>query len=225
MTARATDRLSACQKDGPGPGGPTGTPEKAVRTGRQKRAGSTKPPFAYFSLLFFLMVCTFLDWVPVYGSTLQLRMQDNLLSLDAVDADLSAVLQRLGETAGIDFKFSKALDKKVTLQLSDVRLESALKRILKGLNYATVYSVAGNGGSNSISAVYIYGRQKGGSTRTGQPVVDDKRAQHRISDYEKRIRVVQQRLEKVERDSPVGRRYQKEIENYQRLIDRLKLRK
>jgi len=47
----------------------------------------------------------------------------------------------------------------------------------------------------------------------------------RISDYEKRIEVVQKRLQEVPPDSPAGRRYPKEIENYQRLAERLKLQK
>jgi len=170
------------------------------------------------------MICTYPNWAPVYGSTLQLHVTDNLMSLEAVDADLSTILQRLSEDAGIEFKFPNELDKKITLQLSDVRLEVALKRILKGLNYATLYSLAPSGDSTRISAVYIYGKQKGG-TDTSESIMSDRGAQHSISDYEKRISVVQKRLDQVGRDSQQGRRYQKEIENYRRLIERLKRQK
>ncbi len=134
---------------------------------------------------------------------------------------MGTILQRLGLAAGIDFKFPKELEIKITLQLSGVGLETALQRILRGLNYATVYSVTGSGEANSISAVYIYGKHKAGA-RTSQSISREPEVQHSTSDYEKRIRVVQQRLDKLERDSPAARRYQKEIEIYQRLIDRLK---
>jgi len=221
MKAQSTERLSARKMDPAGPSRLACAPKRAACISRQKAASCTKPPVAYLLVFLFLMSCTFLHWVPVYGSTLQLHVQDNLLSLEAADADLSAILQRLGEAAGIDFKFPKELEKKITLQISDVRLETALKRILKGLNYATVYSVAASGDSSRISAVYIYGKHKGGS-RASQSTIRESEAQHSISDYEKRIRVVQQRLDRVGRDSQAGRRYQEEIENYQRLIERLR---
>ena len=224
MTAQWTERLSAGQEDTSGPGRHVCLPERASHSSRQRGAGSARPIGAYFLAALILMICAVWHWTPVYGSTLQLHMQDNLLSLSAADADLSAILQRLGEAAGIDFKFPKDVERKITLQFSDVRLETALKRILKGLNYATVYSSAGSGDSPRISAVYIYGIKKGGD-RTGQSIVPEKPAQHSISDYEKRVKVVQKLLDRVGRDSQAGRRYQKEIENYQRLIERLKRQK
>lgn len=223
MTAQSTERLSARKMDTPGPSRQPCAPKRAARISRQKAASCTKSPVAYFLVFLFLMICTFLHWAPVYASTLQLHMRDNLLSLEAVDADLSNVLQRLGEAAGIDFRFPKELEIKITLQLSDVRLETALKRILKGLNYAMVYSGAGGEDSKTICAVYIYGKHKGGAR--SQSTINETGAQHSISDYEKRVRVVQKLLDGVEPDSPAARQYKKEIENYQRLIERLKLQK
>lgn len=224
MTAPWTERLSAGPRDTPGPSRQACTPKRAVHSGRQRAAGSARPLGAYFLAVLILMIWTLVHWAPVYGSTLQMQMQDNLLSLRAEDADLSTILQRLSETAGIDFKFPKDVEKKITLQFSDIRLETALKRLLKGLNYATVYSAAGSGDSTRICAVYIYGKKKGGD-RTGQFIAHEKPAQHSISDYEKRVQVVQKLLEKAGRDSRAGRFYQKEIENYQRLIERLKRQK
>jgi len=171
------------------------------------------------------MICGFSHWDLVYGSTLQLGMHDGLLSLNAADADLSGVLQRLGEAAGFDFRLPKDLQrKKITLQLSDVGIETALKRILEGLNYATVYSVDDKGDDTRIVAVYIYGKHEGG-VRTGQAAPSESVPGRSIGDYEKRIAVVQKLLREVPPDSPAGRRYQKEIENYQRLVERLKLKK
>jgi hypothetical protein len=207
-----------------GADGLSSVPKKAARIRRPRAAGPPNHPIAYFWVSFLLMICGFFHWTPVYGSTLHLDMHDNLLSLKAVDADLSIVLQRLSEAAGIDFRLPRELQQKITLQLSDVRLEAGLKRILKGLSYATVYSVAVKGDTARISAVYIYGQQKGGS-QANQSSGTESQPGRSIGDYEKRIKVVQERLQRVPPDSPAARRYQNEIENYQRLVERLKLQK
>lgn len=224
MAAQATEPFYAYQKASQSASRQAFAPKKAAPNRRQKGGKPKQSEAACFMVSLILITCALLHWAPVYGATLQLDVHDNLLSLSAEDSDLSSILQRISEATGIDFRFPIDLQKKITLKISDVRLETALKRILKGLNYATVYSVAGSGDPARISTVYIYGKQKGGTrtTRNSQPSVGEGPGQHRISDYERRIQVVQRRLDRVAPDSPAGRRYRKEIENYQRLIERLK---
>ncbi len=224
MATQAAGNILNCQGDSADPGGRGLAPTRAARIRGQNAAGSPKSPIVFFLVFYFLLACGLFRLVPVYGSALQLKMHDDLLSLSAVEVDLDRVLQRLSEATGIDFRLSKDLNKKVTLQLSDVRLETALKRILEGLNYAMVYSVARNGDAARISEIYIYGkREKGGRISPSAP--PEEMPGRRISDYEKRIEVMRQRLQEASPDSPAGRRYQKAIENYQRLVEKLKLQK
>ena len=220
LPVQAIEYYPAYQKDSASASRLTLAPMCSGGRGRQKNAGSGKCSVAPILFSILLVICTLCHGTPVYGSTLQLEMHDHMLSLKAADADISGILQRLSQVAGIAVRFPKALQKKITLSLSDVGLETALKRILKGINYATVYSVPDNGDMARVSAVYIFGKQKA-VIRTRQAILREQRIQNRIRSYEKHIRSVQQRMSRVPQDSPAAQRYQRQIRNYRRIIERL----
>jgi hypothetical protein len=130
-------------------------------------------------------------------------------------------LLKLNEKAGIFVRFPSALQKKITLKLSDVTVEKALSTILKGLNYATVYSMPIGAEKAQVSEVHIFSSYKG-RARSQKSAKRIRQIENRIKSYEKRIRSTQQRLESVSQDSAAGKRYQRQIRNYKRTVERLK---
>jgi hypothetical protein len=154
------------------------------------------------------------------GSTLNVQFSGNRLNLSAVDADIQSILLRISEETGIFIQFPLALKKKMSLTLSDIKLEKALKRLLKGLNYATVYSISNDTHTVHVSKVYIFEAYKE-TAQSRRLARMQRQNQIRINQYEKRIASIKRRLEKVPQDGPVGRRYRRQIQNYQKRIDRL----
>lgn len=154
------------------------------------------------------------------GSTLKVQFRDNRLNLSAVDADIQSILLRISEETGIFVRFPQALKKKMSLTLSNIKLEKALKRLLKGLNYATVYSISNDTNTIQVSKVYIFEAYKE-TAQSRRLARIQRRNQSRINRYEKQIASIKRRLEKVPRDGPASRRYRRQIQNYQKRIDRL----
>jgi hypothetical protein len=154
------------------------------------------------------------------GSTLQLKFRDNRLSISADEADIQTVLLRLSEETGIFIRFPKALRKKLSISLSAVTLENALKSILKGINYATVFSVSDNKDNIQVSKVYIFKGYKE-TARTRRLARRERLNRNRINQYKKRIASIQRRLDKVSPNSAAARRLNNQKRNYQKSIDRL----
>lgn len=154
------------------------------------------------------------------GSSLQLKFRDNRLSISADHADIQTVLLRVSEETGIFVRFPKALQKKISVTLSAVTIENALKSILKGLNYATVFSVSDNKDKIQVSKVYIFKGYKE-TARTRRLARRERQNRSRIGRYKKRIASIQRRLDKVSHNSMAARRLENQIRNYQKRIDRL----
>jgi hypothetical protein len=154
------------------------------------------------------------------GSTLQLKFRDNRLSISANHADIQTVLLRFSEETGIFVRFPKALQRKISINLSAVTPENALKSILKGLNYATVFSVSDSENKIRVSKVYIFKGYKE-TARTRRLERRERQNRNRINQYKKRIASIQRRLDKVSHNSAAERRLKRQIQNYQKAIDRL----
>jgi hypothetical protein len=182
-----------------------------------------KPIPTYFIYIFFIVLSSYLLSHPAAtaGSRLQLDFRDKLINLSADNADLQNILLKLNEKTGIFVRFPSMLQKKITLKLSGVTVEKALSTILKGLNYATVYSKTTGADKTQVSEVHIFSAYKG-RTRSRQSARHIRQIENRIRSYEKRIRRAQQRLERVSQNSSAGKRYQRQISNYQKTIERLK---
>jgi hypothetical protein len=169
--------------------------------------------------LSFLLLCP----IEVRGSTLKIEFEKNALSVTTKDADMKAVLLRLSKEAGIAVWFPKTLDKKLTIQFSDIRLEKALKAILKGLSYATIYSRSGKNAKARISEVHVFTRSKK-RTAIRPATGKSSRIERRISRYEKSVELAKEKLDRAASGSALEKRYQRQIRSYQRTIDRLKRR-
>jgi ribosomal protein L24 len=154
------------------------------------------------------------------GSALQLQFRENRLSISADDADIQTVLLRVSEETGIFIRFPKALQKKISITLSSVTLEHALKSLLKGLNYATVFSISENEDKIRISKVYIFKGYKE-TARTRRLARRERQNRNRINQYKKRIESIQRRLNDVSNNSAAARRLKRQLQNYQKQIDRL----
>jgi hypothetical protein len=79
------------------------------------------------------------------------------LTLDAKNATIGELLETLARTAGIDIFVAKGFQtagQTITLQISGEPLEEAIRRILRGYNYAAIYEKEGN--DFRIAALKIY---------------------------------------------------------------------
>lgn len=182
-----------------------------------------KPIPTCFIYLSFIVLSSYLLSHPAAaaGSRLRLEFRNNLINLSADNADLQNILLKLNEKTGIFVRFPSALQKKISIELSGVTVEKALPTILKGLNYATVYSMPIGADKAQVSEVHIFSAYKG-RARSRQSARRIRQIENRIKSYEKRIRQAQQRLERVSPNSAAGKRHQRQIRNYQRTVERLK---
>jgi hypothetical protein len=88
--------------------------------------------------------------------------KDGRLTLDADQAPLSQLLEIISKSAGVDIFVSKSFNSgNVSIQVTNQPLEDALKSMLRGYNYAAVYTKEGD--KFRITALKIYNEgQQGG---------------------------------------------------------------
>lgn len=172
--------------------------------------------FAAF-ILILLLLCPAMAW----GSTLQMDYEDKKLSLSTKDADLKNILLRLSREVGIGVWFPESLNKRLTVELSGVSLERALKAILKGVSYATIYSRSRKTSKIRISEVHVFKESKR-KTTIRRSAGNSHRIESRINYYEKRLKSAQDKLYRAESGSALERRFQRQIRSLERTISRLK---
>ncbi|MGA8178462.1 MAG: hypothetical protein WB792_00280, partial [Desulfobacterales bacterium] len=93
---------------------------------------------------------------------------------------------KLSAKTGIYVKFPSSLDKQITTQLVHVSLRKALSEILKGTNYAIIYSGSGKNQA-VVSKVFVYAKAKK-SMISGRSIQQENMIASRIRAYEKRVR-------------------------------------
>ena len=75
------------------------------------------------------------------GDRPEVSYSDGLLSVKAVNAPFLPVLESIAKAAGVEIFVSRDLKPgDISIQFADEPLEEALKRVLRGLSYAAVYS-------------------------------------------------------------------------------------
>jgi hypothetical protein len=72
----------------------------------------------------------------------------------ANDAYLKNVLFKLAEKSNFYIQVPVSLNKKITINKKEISLRDALRKLLKGLNHAIVYSVSSKKQA-TISEVYV----------------------------------------------------------------------
>lgn len=81
------------------------------------------------------------------------------LSVTAVDVQLATLMQAVGERTGIQVRIAPELDHRVSTTFEGVPLREALRRILQGLVWVTIYAPQGSAGAPAAPReVRIYGR-------------------------------------------------------------------
>jgi hypothetical protein len=153
------------------------------------------------------------------GGIIQLNYNNNLLTLTAEKADLKNILLRLSDEAGVYVNYPNNLKKHVTLELSKVSLDRAIKKILKGINHAVIYSFSKKDQNSEVSRIYIF--QKAKSTALSRR---EQQTANSIKNYEKRIESLKERLSNLDENSRRGKSYLRQIKSYEDRIEKLKER-
>jgi len=168
----------------------------------------------------YLICVTSLSFAQMVNPNPQIDYQNNLLSLSAQKADLKDVLLKLSAKTGIYVKFPSTLKKQITTKMFHVPLNKALSKILKGTNYAIIYSGSGKNQA-VVSKVFVYTKAKRPMI-SGRSIQQENIIASRIRAYEKRVRLMNKKLSQLDKNSRIGRRYSRQISAYENIIENLK---
>jgi predicted RNase H-like nuclease (RuvC/YqgF family) len=148
--------------------------------------------------------------------------KNNLLTISAQDADLKNVLLRLADKTGVYVRFPGSLKKQITIKISGLSLEETLSRLLKGINYALVYS--GSRKNRAIvSEVFVFKKLER-SRISSRTRVRERQLSHRIRYYERRLESLRKKLSKVNKNTRQGKSYLRQIKSYEKTLENLKKR-
>jgi predicted RNase H-like nuclease (RuvC/YqgF family) len=169
--------------------------------------------------LIFLAHWTIVNSLNAQSSDQKLRItyKNDLLAISAEDADLQNVLLKLADKTNIYVSFPASLEKKVTIIISGISLRDALKRLLKGLSYAVIYS-GPDKNQTSISKVFVFKKSKTSTQASG----GETRIADIIRTYERQIESLKKNLLNVDENSRQGKSYQRNIMVLEKRIERLK---
>lgn len=100
--------------------------------------------------LVIIFVCSSLLAAP------KVSLKDDKISISVKDESLSSVLYSISQATGIEIYIAEDVPlKPISIDLSNMPIEEAFKRILKGYNYATVHERYKGGWK--VSAINVYG--------------------------------------------------------------------
>ena len=177
----------------------------------------------FLQLFIFVMyvtcVTSFSD-AQTFNSNLHIDYKNNLLTITAQRADLKNVLLELSDKTGIYVGYPSSLNKQITTELSRVPLDKALAKILKGTNHVIVYSGSGKNRA-SVSKVYVY-RKSESSRISGSSMPREDLITGRIRSYENRIKLLNKKLSRMDKNSRLGKRYLRQVRSYEKIIENLK---
>lgn len=146
------------------------------------------------------------------------------ISISAQNADIKTVLAAIARETKIFIRFPQTLKKQITMELSAVSVRKALRRILKGQDYAIVYSASKNDRNrNSVSEVYVL-PQQWGENRAAVIPAQDRRQEAAIRNSKKRLDSLRNRLEKTEQGSRAANIITRQIRSVERTLQRLERR-
>ena len=179
--------------------------------------------YKFLQLFIFLIYFTSVNsLIYAQSSNLKFRIdyKNNLLTISAQDADLKNVLLKLEDKTGIYVRFPNSLKKQITIRISGLSLKETLSRLLKGMNYAIIYS--GSRKNRAIvSEVFIFKELKK-SRISSRARLRERQLSHRIRYYERRLESLKNKLSKVNKNSRQGKRYLRQIRSYENTLENLK---
>jgi hypothetical protein len=172
--------------------------------------------FIFFIFLVYLAPANFLLNAQNINQKLRVAYNNNYLSISAIDADLKNVLLELADKTDIYVGFPNSLKKKITIETNRISIEEALRKLLKGLNYAILYS-GSSGNEVTISKVFVFKKSK----KDRRVRSNESRIAKRIRTYERQIESLKRRLLKIDADSNRGKRYIRQVRRLENNIEKL----
>jgi hypothetical protein len=149
---------------------------------------------------------------------LRISFRNNLLTISAEEADLKNVLLEVAEKTKIFISLPNSLEQKITTELTETPLPGALDRLLKGLNYAIIYSGAGTREA-AIEEVFVLSKPQ--RSRRPSPRGNVRRITNRIKVYERQIESLKRHLSNIDQNSRRGKQYSRRIRSLEKNIERL----
>jgi hypothetical protein len=86
------------------------------------------------------------------------------LTLEVKSASIGEVLETIARTAGVDIYVARGMQtmgEKITVQIAGLPLEDAIRQILRGYNYAAIYTKEGDDFRIAALKIYPEGQQGG----------------------------------------------------------------
>ena len=155
--------------------------------------------------------------------------KENVLSIRANDADLKKVLFELADETNINIQLPLSLDKKITINRSEISLNEGLEDILKDLNYVILYSGLKNN-KPLITKVIVFPMSKISTSLTAgeiqqansekQSTNREEQSANRIKFYERQIESFKKKLSRIDENSRRGKQYSKQIKKLEKLIEK-----
>lgn len=149
-------------------------------------------------------------------SKLQIKYQDRRLTIAAENADIKTVLSKIAEKANILIRIPNSITKRITCNKQKASLKEALQSLLKGMNHAIIYQKQSQTQSR-IAKVLVYPE----ATLSTADINANRRLDGRIRSYERQIESLKNRLSKVDQNSARGKNYTKRIRGIEQKIERL----
>ena len=181
--------------------------------------------------IFFFAIMFLLSPSPAPGrdQDLELLVEYNrgLLTLSVENVNLKHVLTAVTEETGISVWYLRDFEKPITTEFNDLPLQQGLRRILRGMNYAFLYSPStGKKRGEVPSGVFVLSKQ-GSRTRqtfrpSAQPRTPEERRAAAIESYRRRLDILEKQMARVGMDSPRGKAIQRQIRQFERRIERLR---
>jgi hypothetical protein len=149
-----------------------------------------------------------------------------LLTLSVENVDLKHVLGVVAEETGISVKYPRWLEKRITTEFRALPLQRGLRRILRGMNYALIYSrSARKKQGDVVTAVYVVSKQSKTSRYTSRASVQNRTPEERrsaaIEKYRRRLDVLERQLGQVGVGSPRGKAIDRQIRILEQRIEKL----
>ncbi len=160
------------------------------------------------------------------GRELHIEYNRGLLTLSVEDVNLKHVLTAVAEETGISVWYLKDFEKPITTDFNDLPLQQGLRRILRGMNYALIYSPSTEKKREGVpSGVFVLSKQRSRSRQTFRPSARPKTPEERraaaIKSYERRLDILEEQMAQVGMNSPRGQAIQRQIRQFERKIEKL----
>ena len=172
-----------------------------------------------FMFLIYLTSVTSSIYAQASNIKLRINYKNNLLTLFAQNADLKNVLFEIADKTGIYVRFPSSLKKQITIKISGLPLKETLSRLLKGINYAIVYS-ASRKNRVIVSEVLVFKKLER-SRISSRTRVRERQLSHRIRYYERRLESLKKKLSKVNKNTWQGKSYLRQIRSYENTLRNL----